>query len=463
MFDPLVDPDRQRFETQAKASADVLVDPETGQMDMYPLLTKAEELAPGKAERDLKVNKSQTKIDVEIPALGNAYQAEVSAPSCGAQTEKKARGEMPQAEVLASSGRKEWHIEGIQAEVLACQSGKNGTTVKLLIITPTPTRLVETTLTVDQTISDKAELLAAVRDILLAQLSVQEPNRGKIAARNPRCDWILAWGLYALTQPGLSKNKAGYICNRLWNGDSPPSDLLELAGLSPPVWRLFRRAEKMGDELLIPEQFIRVFSLWRAQLASLCSGISPGQEEAREAPLSDKREVPYRSLPEALAQVLSGQDWVEVTGERVSIATQDLYQAYRLARAAQESALDRPVSVYLTALTGRRYALNAEVLAFSGVPLADESWAALRQELQWQMDRGVFARWWQEVMPLGVSSGAESGTSRVVLGVPSADVREWIESKQMAIVLRTLAGVLEQTAEVQFVVYAAAEAVQLAR
>jgi hypothetical protein len=117
--------------------------------------------------------------------------------------------------------------------------------------------------------------------------------------------------------------------------------------------------------------------------------------------------------------------------------------------------------VYLVALTGRRYALNAEVLAFSGVPLADASWTALRQELQWQMDRGVFARWWQEVMPLGISPGAEAGTSCVVLGVPSADVREWIESRQMAIVLRTLAGVLEQAVEVQFVVYAEAEAVSV--
>jgi hypothetical protein len=270
----------------------------------------------------------------------------------------------------------------------------------------------------------------------------------------------VAWGLYALTQPGLSKNKAGYICNRLWNNDSPPSDLLELAGLSPPVWRLFRRAEKLGDDLLIPEQFARAFSLWSAQLASLCNEISSGQgKEMRREPLFDKKRMPDSSLPDALAQVLSGQDWVEETEERVSLATQDLYQACRLARAARESVLDRPVSVYFVSLTGRRYALNAEVLAFSGSPLADESWAALRQELQWQMDRGVFARWWQEVMPLGVSSDAEAGTSCVVLGVPSVDVREWIESKQMAIVLRTLAGVLEQAVEVQFVVYAEADAV----
>jgi hypothetical protein len=373
------------------------------------------------------------------------------------------RGEPPKEEVLASSDRKVWHIEGLQAEVLAYQTGKNGTTVQILLITPTPTELVETTFTVNKTISSKANLLAAVRDKLLSQLSVQEPNRGKIAARNPRCDWIVAWGLYTLTQPGLSKNKAGYICNRLWNGDPPPSDLLELAGLSPPLWRLFRQAEKLGDDLLIPEGLVCAFTLWSEQLAFLCGGISTGQgEETRKVSLPDKRGVPdSSSLPEGLTQVLSGQERVEETAERVRITTRDLYQAYRLARVARESVLDSPVSVYLAAPTGRRYALNAEVLAFSVVPLADESWAALRQELQWQMGRGVFARWWQEVVPLGISSGAEAGTSCVVLGVPSADVREWIESRQMAIVSRTLAGVLEQAVEVQFVVYAEAEGVSI--
>jgi len=60
-----------------------------------------------------------------------------------------------------------------------------------------------------------------------------------------------------------------------------------------------------------------------------------------------------------------------------------------------------------------------------------------------------------------MSSGAEAGTPCIILGVPSADVREWIESKQKAIVLRTLAGVLEQTVEVQFVVYAEAVALSV--
>jgi hypothetical protein len=459
MFDPLVARDRQRFETQAKASADVLVDPETGQLDMYPLLTKAENSAPRKIERGLKKNKGQTKINLETPAPGNTYEPEVSAPGCSPQTEKTARSETPKEEVLAASDRKIWRIEGIQAEVLACQTGKIGTTVQLLLITPTPTELVETTLTVDQTGSGKPELLAAVRDRLLLKLGVQEPNRGKLVAQHPRCDWIVAWGLYALTQPGLSKNKAGYICNRLWNGDSPPSDLLELAGFSPPVWRLFRRAERLGNDLLIPEQLVRAFTLWNKQLAFLCSGISTRQEgeETTKASLSEKSSLPEMPLlPDALAKVLSAQDWVEEAGERVVIATRDLYQAYRLARAARESALDRPTFVYLTAPTGRRCALNAVILALAVAPLADELWTALRQELQWQMDRGVFARWWQEVMPLGISYGDETGTPCIVLGVPSAAVREWIESKQMSIVLRTLAGVLEQTVEVQFVVYAEA-------
>ena len=85
--------------------------------------------------------------------------------------------------------------------------------------------LTETARDVSPAVLDDERLLAdAVLDELCAALAIQEPNRGRLLARRPRCDWVVAWALYALTQRGLSQNKAGYVYNRLMAGDVPPAD-----------------------------------------------------------------------------------------------------------------------------------------------------------------------------------------------------------------------------------------------
>ena len=62
-------------------------------------------------------------------------------------------------------------------------------------------------------------------------MGIQQPNRGKLMNRHPRCDWVVAWSLYVLTQPGLSTNKPGYLYKRLWAQDPPPPDFVRLAAL----------------------------------------------------------------------------------------------------------------------------------------------------------------------------------------------------------------------------------------
>jgi hypothetical protein len=294
-------------------------------------------------------------------------------------------------------------------------------------------------------------LLAAVRTHLLSQIGIQEPTRSKLVLRQPRCDWIVAWGLYALTQPGLSRNKAGYVNNRLWDGDPPPAELLELAGLRPSVQHLFCRAIRRGDDRLIPGALRQAFLVWHRHLASLCDLLllSPAVPDVAE-----REELPEQTwlLPAAIAGLLLGDEEISEESEGWAIRTRDLHHAVCLARAVRGGDWEQQIEVFYGA-GGQRYALNAEVLALSVEPLSRETWDTVRQELQWQMARGVFDRWWREVQPLGIATGP-AATPCVVLGTPTADVRDWIVSKQMPIVARTLAGVLGQAVDVRIEVYA---------
>jgi chromosomal replication initiation ATPase DnaA len=88
------------------------------------------------------------------------------------------------------------------------------------------------------------------------------------------------------------------------------------------------------------------------------------------------------------------------------------------------------------------------------VPFPADRWEAIWQELQWQMDRGVFLRWWRDVKPFGLLSRSGEAEPCVVLGVPSAEALAWIEAKQMPMVRRTVSGVWGEPVEVRIEVYA---------
>ena len=484
LYDPLTEPDQARFAELAQASPGVQVNPETGQLDMYPLLTQAGKAAPLVAPQKSPETTSREHAAQPLPretlpqqgkrssgwgrddpsaksqeTRGDSKQAEHLAPGSAPQAEKMAPGNTEgtaPAEILAPSEWNIWHLEGLQAEVLAPQSGNSGTTVQVQIITPTQKGLTETALPAKTALSpipgsaQSEMLLAAVRTHLLTQLGIQEPNRSKVAKQQPRCDWIVAWGLYVLTQPGLSRNKAGYVYNRLWEGDPPPPELLELAGLSPSVYRLFCRAEKRGNEWLIPDALYEAFVLWRRLLAPLrdWQASLPGLAADPEWEPPDKI-----ALPDAIEGMLLGHEEVGRTDAGLTIETRDLAHAIRLARAVCDGGWGQSIEVFFAG--GQRYALNAEVLALTVEPLSKETWDAARQELRWQMSRAVYDRWWREVQPLGVETEPASA-SCVVLGAPSAEVRAWILSKQMPMVARTLAGVLGQEVNVRLDVYARA-------
>ena len=430
MSDPLTHADRQQFEKHIRQEDTLCVDPETGQIDAVDMLTRG---AP-------------------VP---EAQYTETLAPTNDAQEESLAPGQTTQAEILAQSERKFWHIDGLQAEVLAPQPGNSGTDLKLLFMTPTQKRLTETALPITpDVLADGHRLAAAVLNLLLAQMGIQQPNRDKLVVRHPRCDGVVAWSLYVLTQPGLSANKPGYLYNRLWAQDPPPPDLLHLAVMPLSVWRRFAQAARRRDPRLIPTALEADYAMWQALLGPILGELrldleAPGEKvgggdrTARVFPGAEPLPTPIRGL-------IDEDDQAEQTETGWEIATWDLYRAYRLACLVQQQESQSEIVVFYCDDRDVEHVLNAEILALAVEPLAGSVWKEARLELAWLMSRSVFERRWRGVLPLGM---LRDDAPCVVLCAPTEAARDWIVSRQMPLVERTLGEILGRSLQVRFVVY----------
>jgi hypothetical protein len=354
---------------------------------------------------------------------------------------------------MAPGDRKFWHIEGIKAEVLARQPGKNGTTTKLQLITPTERGLEETTIALPDTVpAERSVLAAALLNTFLTQFNIVEPNRSKIIKQHPPCSSVVAWCLYTLSQPGLSENRAGYVYNRLRNRNAPPPDFIRLAGLSPPEWRECHRAMRYRDvEMLSADLQAAIAPLsevWETLTIELGARPkdAPAQEQKAESVLAQGSDT--RELPAQIVELLQGRDRVKRLGDRWVLTTRDLYRGCVLARTTAQWEMPSVITVQIEGQRGIEYDLNPEILAFTVEALDDSAWLSIQEELRMTMTRSVFSLWWRDVLPLGLAG------NRVILGTPSALAGEWIASHQLKGVERTCSGVLGRPMQVEFVTFA---------
>jgi hypothetical protein len=430
MSDPLTHADRQRFEKHIRQEDALHIDPETGQIDAADMLM-------GKAP---------------VPETPNAEEL---APANSAQAESMAPGQTGHAEILAQSERKFWHIDGLQAEVLASQPGNSGTDLKLLFMTPTQKGLAETALSIPSgRLTDGPHLAAAALNLLLAQMGLQQPNRGRIVARRPRCDWVVAWSLYVLTQPGLSANKPGYVYNRLWAQDPPPPDFVRLAVMPLAAWRRFVQAVRRREPHLSPAALEADYGVWKALLGPILGelrlDLEAPVEKVGEGGAATQAPRCTECLPAWIRSLIDEDDQVEPTEAGWEIVTWDLYHAYRLARLVQQQEMPSEIAVFYCDEWDVEHVLNAEILALAVEPLAGPAWNEAKLELAWLMPRSVLERQWRGVQPLGI---VEDDVPCVVLCAPTEAARDWIVSRQLPLVERTLGEILGLSLRVRFVVY----------
>ena len=527
MADPLTDAGQRAFAAEAGKQDGLQVDPETGQIDAYALLQKPEILASrrnaaGENREVLAPGSNAARTNTEVLASSSAptaENAEISAPGRNTNTEKMAswetgnaeilapgkvanseilaRGSAANTEIVAHRDRKFWHIEGLNAEVLAPESGSYGTTDQIRLITSSTKGLTEATvLLTPELAGDAAALAAAVRNQLFDLLDVQQPGRGRLHELEPRCDWVVAWGLYALAQPGLSENKAGYVYRRLIEQDPPPRDAILLAGLSPPEWRTLYRAQRYGTDGQIEASLRDRLAAWRALLGPVWERIEfdlgTGEAATREAergdrplaiaahvgqehPLSqaevqqagprvarpvvegapatdpESGDGPGIALPAAVAALLDGEDEVLYTEAGCEVAAWDLYHAYELARALESEEEGEAIEVIYCARDRYEYTLNTEVLAFALAPLPRGVWRAVEMELPLRLSGPEQKQKWRGVEPLGIGAASEpEAASHVVLCVPDEEQCAWLRAFHASLAAETIGGVLGQQVRVSF-------------
>lgn len=416
--DPLTEADRERFAQET----DQTIDPETGQAGF----------TEGLAHRN---------------ARGSPKKQEILAHRSPTNPEELAPGKETSPEVLAQSEGKFWHIEGLKAEVLARAPGNSGTTVQIHIMTPTLKGLEATALDLTAELQqDKQKLAAAARALLLSHLGIQPPGLDKLLAQETRCDLIVAWALYIMTQTGLTDNRAGFLYRRLVDCDPAPPGMMDLAALCVSDWQALRDVAKgsLSYSYQIPvEADIPAYELWSEyiypswEMLHIDLGSKPEQENPDTV-------VP----PKALSDLLIDREELRPASEGWEIVTPDLYRAYQLLTMDRTGWGEAPVKVHFSDGHGL-HALPAEWLTLGITPFTAEQWRIVQMELKMVMPRRVFADHWQRVVtPLGICE-----SDQVVLGVSFWREREWLAAWQRENIERVLCGVLGRRVEIQFWCY----------
>lgn len=78
---------------------------------------------------------------------------------------------------------------------------------------------------------------------------------------------------------------------------------------------------------------------------------------------------------------------------------------------------------------------------------AEQAWQAARGQLQTEMPKGAFDTWVRNAEFVAYEDG------QVILGVPNAYARDWLQSRLCSTVTRLLTGILNRTVQVSFVVW----------
>jgi chromosomal replication initiator protein len=82
---------------------------------------------------------------------------------------------------------------------------------------------------------------------------------------------------------------------------------------------------------------------------------------------------------------------------------------------------------------------------------AHAAWRVALPELELQMTRATFATWIKPLQPLSFRAGT------LTLAAPNGYIRDWMERRLHAPVVRTVSGILGQDTQVSFVLSADSE------
>jgi hypothetical protein len=148
----------------------------------------------------------------------------------------------------------EWEIDARRLESLVKQHGA-------LSLAAAAWHMV----TARQAVPGGAKDRSAEVAVLLDRLGVEGPKRRELEANGVSYAQALGSVLYAAKQPGLTRNKVGYVIERLLAGEPIPDEFAALAALPLEAIALFRRAVRYGGPYreAISATLQRPFREWR--------------------------------------------------------------------------------------------------------------------------------------------------------------------------------------------------------
>ena len=314
---------------------------------------------------------------------------------------------------------------------------------------------------------------AAATASLLENFGIGAPSNNRIIALNPDPTDVLAWMLYAITQPGLRKpaDARGFVVNRLKGQESPPAQFRLWANLSPEDWQALWRAHHYGGpyRAALPPRLARQFEAWERDFgeifpagpfgegvfdpAALKSclekrlGPPPGRYEISEESVTSTGSV--RGLSSSALRQSSGQasltvNSVEEPERRLVITPLDAEVAAWLEVHAEEivqiwAELGVLHQVIITKLE------EDQAQTTANEPFR-EVWQAALRELQLQMTRATFDTHLRNTRLIRLEDGV------VTIAVDSERARDWLENQLRAVIQRTLKGIVGHHLEITFLV-----------
>ena len=249
-----------------------------------------------------------------------------------------------------------------------------------------------------------AAVVAPDLECLLQKLQILGQPRQDILDHDPpvRAGDVLAWHLFAVSEPGLNRNKIGYVVERVRSGDPPPMPFAQLVYLSWISWRMFSLANQLfvDNDLIIPSQFREVHTTW----CTVYGGLRPD-------------ELPW-GVGEGIMDVVA--DWSTLFTSALS-----------------ENADDQDLGPAM---------LDTEVALEDGRSVAcGKVWDTALEQLRLQMTKSTFDSY------LVDSEVVAFKEDRFEIKVTTAHAQAWLDARLRPVVAWTMEAVVGRPVEIEFV------------
>ncbi len=278
---------------------------------------------------------------------------------------------------------------------------------------------------------------AAVVSLLLRDFGIGPPNDKCILDSRPNPEDVRAWMLYAITEPGLQNQRTacGYVVNRLLANDQPPARFRCWAQLTPVEWRTLWRAGHYGGPYVARAEELlsrfrqtnwnsgKALDVWESDFGSLFHRGPFGEGRIAVETLAEL--VSDRLYPPGDFHLKEGRHTLEI------IPCSEKAHAWLVEAEADLKQLFEQEKVF-HGLAVRPCPTMEDNTQANPDEKAAQLWQAALDELRMQVTQATFDTLLHD------SEGIELKNGLLVVAPRSLYAKEWLESRLLAMIERTI-------------------------